>query len=207
VTFDLSVFDLFATTRAGACLVPIHESTMNAPVTFCRAVAKAGATVVYCVPSLILREAKGQALGWTELQQSPLRHIVFAGEPIDKPALRRLRPLLPDVPIHNWFGPTETNVCAFHHVTEADLAEDGRSRSESPALCQFRLRLDTAAAKAHAPASCSSPGTRCSAYWNRPETRRPYRRAGWRPLLPHRRLCLPGMPAANSSSSAAATAR
>ena len=58
VTFDLSVFDLFGATRAGAGLTPMHESAMMSPITFCRAVAKAEATVVYCVPSLMLREIK-----------------------------------------------------------------------------------------------------------------------------------------------------
>jgi len=124
-TFDLSVFDIFAATRAAACLTPIHERTMMAPVNFCRAVAAAGATVVYCVPSLVLREAKGRDLAFAALRDSPLRHIVFAGEPIDKPALRRLRQEVPDVPVHNWFGPTETNVCAHHTITADDLAEDG----------------------------------------------------------------------------------
>lgn len=125
VTFDLSVFDIFAATRAAACLTPIHERTMMAPVAFCRAIAAAEATVVYCVPSLVLRAARGQDLAWASLQESRLRHIVFAGEPIDKPALRRFRGVVPTVPVHNWFGPTETNVCAFHTVTDADLAEDG----------------------------------------------------------------------------------
>jgi amino acid adenylation domain-containing protein len=171
VTFDLSVFDLFATTRAGACLMPIHESTMNAPVTFCRAVAKAGATVVYCVPSLILREAKGQALGWTELQQSRLRHIVFAGEPIDKPALRRLRPLLPAVPIHNWFGPTETNVCAFHRVTDADLAEEGPIPIGQPCpYSDLDFAWDAAGGEGPRTGELLVAGdTVLSAYWNRPE--------------------------------------
>ncbi len=171
VTFDLSVFDLFATTRAGACLVPIHESTMNAPPSFCRAVAKAGATVVYCVPSLILREAKGQALGWAELQQSSLRHIVFAGEPIDKPALRRLRPLLPAVPIHNWFGPTETNVCTFHRVSDADLAEDGPIPIGRPcSYAAIDFAWDVADGDGPRTGELLVTGdTVLTAYWNRPE--------------------------------------
>lgn len=171
VTFDLSVFDLFATTRAGACLVPIHESTMNAPPNFCRAVAKAGATVVYCVPSLILREAKGQALGWAELQRIRLRHIVFAGEAIDKPALRRLRPLLPQVEIHNWFGPTETNVCTFHRIADADLAEDGPIPIGQPCpYAEVDFAWDAAGAEGIRTGELLVGGdTVLTAYWNRPE--------------------------------------
>lgn len=171
VTFDLSVFDLFATTRAGACLTPIHETAMNAPITFCRAVAKSGATVVYCVPSLILREAKGQASGWAELQQSRLRHIVFAGEPIDKPALRRLRPLLPAVPIHNWFGPTETNVCAFHRVSDADLAEPGPIPIGRPCpYAEFDFAWDAPTGDGPRTGELLVAGdTVLTAYWNRPD--------------------------------------
>ncbi|MCA9686481.1 MAG: AMP-binding protein, partial [Myxococcales bacterium] len=73
VTFDLSVFDLFATTRAGACLTPIAEGSMMSPAAFCRAVGRSRATVVYCVPSLILRDTKGQTLAWQELAQGVLR--------------------------------------------------------------------------------------------------------------------------------------
>ena len=172
VTFDLSVFDIFAATRAGACLVPIHESAMMAPANFCRAVAKSGATVVYCVPSLVLREARGQALAFAALRDSALRHIVFAGEPIDKPALRRFREVVPDVPIHNWFGPTETNVCAFHTVTDADLAEDGPVPiGQACPYASFEIAWDT-------PGDDGAPragdllvagDTVLTAYWNRPD--------------------------------------
>jgi amino acid adenylation domain-containing protein len=172
VTFDLSVFDLFAATRAGATLTPIHESAMMSPVTFCRAVAKSGATVVYCVPSLVLRETKGQALGWAELERSRLRHIVFAGEPIDKVALRRLRPLIPAMPIHNWFGPTETNVCAFHRLADVDLAEDGPIPIGQPCpYAAFDVAWD-AAGTDDGPRTGEllvAGDTVLTAYWNRPE--------------------------------------
>ncbi len=171
VTFDLSVFDIFAATRAAACLVPIHERTMLAPVNFCRAVASSEATVVYCVPSLVLRAARGQDLAWAALQESRLRHIVFAGEPIDKPALRRFRPLVPDVPIHNWFGPTETNVCAFHTITDADLAEDGPVPIGGPCpYASFDIAWDAPGGDSPRTGELLVAGeTVLTAYRNRPE--------------------------------------
>jgi amino acid adenylation domain-containing protein len=171
VTFDLSVFDIFAAVRAGATLTPIHESTMMSPVTFCRAVARSGATVVYCVPSLILREAKGQALGWAEVEKSRLRHIVFAGEPIDKVALRRLRPLIPAIPIHNWFGPTETNVCAFHRIADIDLAGDSPVPIGRPCpYAAFEIVWDMAGGDGPRTGELLVAGdTVLTAYWNRPE--------------------------------------
>ena len=67
VSFDLSVFDVFGAVRAAAQLAPVHESAMISPITLCRAIAKAKATVLYCVPSLVLREIKSHELGWAEL--------------------------------------------------------------------------------------------------------------------------------------------
>ena len=96
VSFDLSVFDVFGAVRAAAQLAPVHESAMISPITLCRAIAKAKATVLYCVPSLVLREIKSHELGWAELANSALRHLVFAGEPINHQALRRFRPYLAD---------------------------------------------------------------------------------------------------------------
>jgi amino acid adenylation domain-containing protein len=123
VSFDLSVFDVFGAVRAAAQLSPIHESAMISPVTLCRAIARAKATVLYCVPSLLLREIKSHELGWIELGGSALRHIVFAGEPIAHQPLRRFRPYVPEIALHNWYGPTETNVCCYHRITDTDIAD------------------------------------------------------------------------------------
>ncbi len=122
VSFDLSVFDVFGAVRAAATLAPIHESAMLSPVRLARAIAKAGASVLYCVPSLVLREIKSHELGWAELGGSALRQIVFAGEPINHQALRRFRPHVPGLALHNWYGPTETNVCCYHPISDTDIA-------------------------------------------------------------------------------------
>jgi acyl-coenzyme A synthetase/AMP-(fatty) acid ligase len=122
VSFDLSVFDVLGTVRAAATLAPIHESAMISPITLARAIARAEASVLYCVPSLVLREIKSHELGWSELGRSALKQIVFAGEPINHQALKRLRPHMPTLALHNWYGPTETNVCCYHRITDADIA-------------------------------------------------------------------------------------
>ena len=123
-SFDLSVFDIFATVGAGARLVPMHESAALTLAGFCNAVVSAEATILYCVPSALLRNSKGEELSWSKLSQGALRHVVFAGEPINRPALRRLRPYISNVGLHNWYGPTETNVCCFHRITEQDFDSD-----------------------------------------------------------------------------------
>ena len=135
---------------------------MISPVTLCRAIAKAKATVLYCVPSLVLREIKSHELGWAELGNSALRHVVFAGEPIDHQALRRFRPYVPEIALHNWYGPTETNVCCYHRITDADIAGDGRDpHRQSLPLCAAHLSLGRAARRqVPRPANCWWPETR-----------------------------------------------
>jgi acyl-coenzyme A synthetase/AMP-(fatty) acid ligase len=53
---------------------------------------------------------------------SALRWILFAGEVFPTKHLRQLMFMLPDVRFSNLYGPTETNVCTYYHVTH--LPED-----------------------------------------------------------------------------------
>ncbi|HEX2446776.1 MAG TPA: AMP-binding protein [Methyloceanibacter sp.] len=158
VSFDLSVFDVFGAVRRGALLAPIHESAMISPVTLCRAVAKAKATILYCVPSLILREIKSHELGWTELGNSALRQIVFAGEPINHQALKRFRPHVPDVTLHNWYGPTETNAAAITALPRATSREPTPFPSAKPAPMRISLISGT---------TRGAPGMSPASFWSR----------------------------------------
>ncbi|TVZ85419.1 amino acid adenylation domain-containing protein [Streptomyces sp. BK340] len=120
VHFDLSVFDLFATVRAGACLVLVPENRRGLGVALNRLVAEERITVWYSVPGALIRmlDAKNREL----LESSGLRTVLFAGEPFPLKHVRRLREALPEAALYNLFGPTETNVCTFHRVTGDDLA-------------------------------------------------------------------------------------
>ncbi|MFE6104401.1 amino acid adenylation domain-containing protein [Streptomyces laurentii] len=120
VHFDLSVFDVFAAASAGACLVLVPEHQRALGPALNRLVAEEGVTVWYSVPGALIRmlDAKNRAL----LESSRLRTVLFAGEPFALAHLRRLRAALPGAALHNLYGPTETNVCTHHRVTDADLA-------------------------------------------------------------------------------------
>ena len=171
VSFDLSVFDIFGAVRAGALLTPIHESAMISPITLCRAAAKAKATILYCVPSLVLRAIKSHELGWMELKSSALRHLVFAGEPINHQALRRLRPYIPHIKLHNWYGPTETNVCCFHRITDGDIAsQDSIPIGEKCPYAQLSFLWDTTGQTGAAAGELLVAGdSLMTGYWNREE--------------------------------------
>lgn len=171
VSFDLSVFDIFGAVQAGALLAPIHESAMISPVTLCRAVARAKATVLYCVPSLVLRAIKSHELGWAELKSSSLRHLVFAGEPINHQALRRFRSSVPNVALHNWYGPTETNVCCYHPITDADIAAaDTIPIGKACPYAQLSYRWDAPhGSGAEAGELLVAGASLMTGYWNREE--------------------------------------
>jgi acyl-coenzyme A synthetase/AMP-(fatty) acid ligase len=51
--------------------------------------------------------------------------ILFAGEVMPKPWLADVARAFPQARLANLYGPTETNVCTWHDVTEADLADPG----------------------------------------------------------------------------------
>jgi amino acid adenylation domain-containing protein len=122
LSFDLSIFDVFAAARAGACLCPVTMVGLASGYVFARFIEDEAITVWYSVPLVLTRITRQQ-------QQRPfrlasLRTVIFAGETFPKPELQRFAAALPGVALYNWYGPTETNVCVWHQVTEADLASD-----------------------------------------------------------------------------------
>lgn len=120
LSFDLSIFDLFSGVSAEARTVIVPEWMYGRIGSLARLIAKEGITVWYSVPSAFLQS--GQA-GLERLASTSLRCIVFAGEQIPKAPLGRLMAALPPAcQVMNWYGPTETNVCLHHSISEAALA-------------------------------------------------------------------------------------
>ncbi|MGH9347568.1 MAG: amino acid adenylation domain-containing protein [Vicinamibacterales bacterium] len=118
--FDLSVFDLYAAFHAGACvtIVPETLSVTSTPLT--DFIARERITVWYSVPSaLVLMMDHGGLLNRRDLA---LQTVIFAGEVFPVRHLRRLRDAWPGVRLLNFYGPTETNVCASYEVGAIDPA-------------------------------------------------------------------------------------
>lgn len=121
--FDLSTFDVFAAVRAGATMCPVPERLKMFPFQLAKWMADSRISVWYSVPSaLMMMQLRGK-LGEHDL--SALRHVIFAGEVMPKPALQALADQLPGRVMTNLYGPTETNVCTFHGVDQADLRDPG----------------------------------------------------------------------------------
>jgi amino acid adenylation domain-containing protein len=112
--FDLSVFDLFAASAAGAAVVLVPPELSVFPVQIRDFIEQKRITIWYSVPSLL---SMLTLRGGLEGGGFPsLRTILFAGEVFPTKYLRQLMTLLPHVRFFNLYGPTETNVCTYFEV-------------------------------------------------------------------------------------------
>jgi acyl-coenzyme A synthetase/AMP-(fatty) acid ligase len=112
--FDLSVFDVYNAIGAGASVHIIHEEMAVFPVSVARFMATEALTVWYSVPSALVQLLQRGSLAHHPLPS--LRLVLYAGEPFPVKHLRALTEALPEVPIYNLYGPTETNVCTYYRV-------------------------------------------------------------------------------------------
>ena len=120
--FDLSVFDIFATCQAAACLAVLPGAAATFPVSIARWLEAEQISVWYSVPSVLTLLACYGSLAQFDL--SGLRTVIFAGEVFPPKHLARLMAELPHPRYLNWYGPTETNVCTAFEVP-AGGADDG----------------------------------------------------------------------------------
>jgi acyl-coenzyme A synthetase/AMP-(fatty) acid ligase len=119
--FDLSVFDVFASCRAGACMAVLPDGTATFPVSIARWMESAQISVWYSVPSVLtLLACYG---GLPNFDLSRLHTVIFAGEVFPPKYLAKLMAELPNARYLNWYGPTETNVCTAFEIP-ADGADD-----------------------------------------------------------------------------------
>lgn len=119
--FDLSVFDVFSSCRAAACLTVLPDGAATFPISIARWLEANRISVWYSVPSVLALLASHGSLHRFDL--SDLRVVIFAGEVFPPKHLARLLAELPHPRYLNWYGPTETNVCTAFEVP-AGWADD-----------------------------------------------------------------------------------
>jgi amino acid adenylation domain-containing protein len=112
--FDLSVFDVFASCRAAACMVVLPEMTSMFPPRLAEWMEQERISVWYSVPSILTMLVTYGNLRTAGL--SRLRAVIFAGEVFPAKHLTRLMADVPAARYFNWYGPTETNVCTSFEV-------------------------------------------------------------------------------------------
>jgi len=112
--FDLSIFDLWATLSRGGEVCLLDAVTARFPHAVAAWIAERHITVWYSVPSALV--ALVPQLPAMAAVEAGLRAIIFAGEVFPAPALAAWRAALPHAAFHNWYGPTETNVCTHYQL-------------------------------------------------------------------------------------------
>jgi len=133
LVFDLAWFDHLATFRAGATLAIMGRRELAAGRALKDAIAALRPTVIYGVPSLFMKLSAAMPPGDT-LDPS-LRVVMFAGEVFPPRELRAFAERVPTAQLYNLFGPTETNVCTYHHVSRNDL--DGARETPIGIACPY----------------------------------------------------------------------
>ncbi|MEK7727955.1 MAG: amino acid adenylation domain-containing protein, partial [candidate division KSB1 bacterium] len=114
--FDLSIFDIFATVKAGATLCLVPPDTAKFPMKLAQFIATQKISVWYSVPSAwVLMLSHGKM---AQCDFSGLRTIIFAGEVFPTKHLRDLMAKIPAAEFFNWYGPTETNVITSYQVKQ-----------------------------------------------------------------------------------------
>jgi len=107
LSFDLATFELFGSAVAGAAAVVGGPALAAAPAALAAFVDEQQISALYGVPSVLAPLAAAP-------RPRALRALIFAGEPFPPAALGALMRAWPGVGVHNFFGPTECNVCAAH---------------------------------------------------------------------------------------------
>ncbi len=119
--FDLSIFDIYSSLVRGATIVLVPELQRGMAPFLAHLVERHAITVWYSVPSIVTKMAEVCARDGRTL--TSVRQLIVAGEQFRGAALPILRKTFPGAGIHNWYGPTETNVVTYHEVKPTDPPE------------------------------------------------------------------------------------
>jgi amino acid adenylation domain-containing protein len=139
--FDVSVFEMWGAFGTGARLVVVPHEAVRDPEALLRLLDAERVTVFSQTPSAF-RQFMVPALA-DDAPRLPLRHVIFAGEYLDTPALAPWIDRYGDEQPHlvNMYGITETTVhSTYRRITRADLTGPVRSNVGRP-LPDLRIYL------------------------------------------------------------------
>lgn len=137
--FDLSVFDLYASCRAGGTLVLIGESLGKDPGRLAEFLAEHPVDVWYSAPSILALLAEFGQLDRPGFTAPGL--VLFAGEVFPIGHLKRLRRLWPESTLWNLYGPTETNVCTAYRIPDTIPDDRNSPFPIGPACAPLEARV------------------------------------------------------------------
>lgn len=136
--FDLSFFDIFASSAASAALVLASPGDTANPTRMSRLVNQSKVTVWQSVPSALTLQVLS-----TRRQPDPMpgvRCVLFAGERLPRQTLLKLPIAFPNARLYNVYGCTETNN-SFMYPLPQDLAQAPDPLPIGRALPHIRYRI------------------------------------------------------------------
>lgn len=120
-SFDLSMYEVFATLAAGGTCVLNSREQIGAAATWMPRLAANGITVWVSTPSFAHQQLANRDFSPATLPT--LRTFLFCGEPLPAALAKKLRQRFPDAVILNTYGPTEATVATtWIEINDAVLA-------------------------------------------------------------------------------------
>lgn len=115
LNFDLSVFDVFFSLSSGGRLFMPQTDTLSNTRLFVDYICTNKIEAIYTTPSylrLLLQTGRPE-----KFDLSCVKLLLIAGEPLHYGLVKQLRDHFKKAVCYNLYGPTETNVCAFHKIS------------------------------------------------------------------------------------------
>ena len=120
-SFDLSMYEVFATLAAGGTCVLNSREQIGAAATWMPRLAANGITAWVSTPSFAHQQLANRDFSPPTLPT--LRTFLFCGEPLPAALAKKLRQRFPDAVILNTYGPTEATVATtWIEINDAVLA-------------------------------------------------------------------------------------
>ncbi len=117
--FDLSIFDVFASMKAGATVALVPDELAYFPYALAEWIERQRITIWYSVPSILSMLVRQGRLERFPFER--LRTILFAGEVFPVKHLRQFMSAISRATYYNLYGPTETNVITYYRVEPPSL--------------------------------------------------------------------------------------
>ena len=139
-SFDLSMYEVFATLAAGGTCVLNSREQIGAAATWMGRLAQNGVTVWVSTPSFAHQQLANRDFSPATLPT--LRTFLFCGEPLPAALAKKLRQRFPDAAILNTYGPTEATVATtWIAITDAVLAaHDALPVGHAKPACELRVQ-------------------------------------------------------------------
>jgi amino acid adenylation domain-containing protein len=119
LTFDLSVFDMFAAWEAGACVCCPSDKTLLNPADFIR---RSRLTVWFSVPSIAVFMRRLRVLKPASLPT--LRWSLFCGEALPAAVAQEWATAAPSSTLENLYGPTEATIACTAYRWDPQRSPD-----------------------------------------------------------------------------------